>query len=47
MKEVCTELEKESDADSDDQKKARFDAVLHLMQKVRRHFFSLTKIFAF
>lgn len=34
MKEVCAELEKESDVDSDEQKKSRFDAVLHLMQKV-------------
>ncbi|RZC42433.1 Pex19 and/or DUF445 domain containing protein [Asbolus verrucosus] len=35
MEEVCGELEKEKDTDSDEQKKERFEKVLGLMQKLQ------------
>ena len=34
MEEVCAELEKEKETDSEEQKKERFEKVLGLMQKV-------------
>ena len=34
MDQVCAELEKESESDSQDMKKRRFDTILELMQKV-------------
>jgi hypothetical protein len=34
MDQVCTELEKESESESQDVKKRRFDTILELMQKV-------------
>jgi hypothetical protein len=34
MDQVCAELEKESESDSQDVKKRRFDTILELMQKV-------------
>lgn len=34
MQQVCSELEKEKDTDSDSTKKERFDTVLNLMHKV-------------
>ncbi|XP_044260753.1 peroxisomal biogenesis factor 19 [Tribolium madens] len=35
MEEICTELEKEKESDSSEQKKDRFDKVLSLMQKLQ------------
>jgi len=35
MKQVCTELQAEGDADPEDVKKERFSKILDLMQKVR------------
>jgi peroxin-19 len=35
MDQVCVELEKESESDSQEEKKRRFDTILDLMQKVR------------
>lgn len=35
MDQVCVELERESESDSQAEKKRRFDTILDLMQKVR------------
>lgn len=37
MKQVCDQLEKESESDTPEQKKAQFDKVLALMQKLQDH----------
>lgn len=36
MDQVCEELEKESESDSQEEKKRRFDIILNLMQKVSK-----------